>query len=111
MKCKHSATGEHQADCGPGCYFVEYLASAGSSDERKPYLNYLCPSGCGDERYLPIKVGEKIPGFWKWDGNEETPTLEPSIRHLDGCKWHGFLKAGKWSTQSDGAAQHPQANG
>ena len=30
---------------------------------------------------------------WQWDGNQETPTLSPSI-HLVGT-WHGWLRAGK----------------
>ncbi len=30
---------------------------------------------------------------WKWDGNEDAPTLEPSI-DLPG-EWHGFLRAGR----------------
>ena len=34
---------------------------------------------------------------WEWDGNEDLPTLSPSIacgppKHRD---WHGYLKAGK----------------
>ncbi len=34
---------------------------------------------------------------WKWDGNEEAPTLEPSI-NCNGptsCGWHGFIKNGR----------------
>ena len=33
--------------------------------------------------------------FWNWDGNEDAPTLEPSV---DGSKhggWHGFIRAGQ----------------
>lgn len=30
---------------------------------------------------------------WGWDGNEERPTLLPSIHTHD--KWHGFLTAGR----------------
>lgn len=34
-----------------------------------------------------------IPREWGWDGNEEKPTLRPSI--LDGVTgWHGYLVAG-----------------
>lgn len=29
---------------------------------------------------------------WSWDGNEEKPTLSPSI--LNEGEWHGYLRAG-----------------
>ena len=32
------------------------------------------------------------PVAWRWDGNEEKPTITPSINHV-GC-WHGWLKEG-----------------
>lgn len=31
---------------------------------------------------------------WRWDGNREAPTLEPSILHHSEPPWHGFLRAG-----------------
>ena len=30
---------------------------------------------------------------WLWDGNEDKPTLTPSIHYLD--NWHGYLTAGQ----------------
>lgn len=30
---------------------------------------------------------------WNWDGNEDKPTLSPSIHHV-GC-WHGYIRAGR----------------
>lgn len=33
------------------------------------------------------------PRVWGWDGNEEKPTIQPSI-HAVG-DWHGFLQAGE----------------
>lgn len=34
---------------------------------------------------------------WEWDGNEQAPTLSPSINcnGNGGCGWHGHMKAGK----------------
>lgn len=29
---------------------------------------------------------------WAWDGNEESPTLTPSV-HIFGC-WHGWVRGG-----------------
>ena len=43
---------------------------------------------------IPCVIGS--PGgnrVWGWDGNEETPTLQPSI-HVIGF-WHGYLTAGR----------------
>lgn len=61
------------------------------------YLDYECPREPG--RYcgsLPIATGPKSEREWKWDGNMEKPTLSPSINCVDGCGWHGHLKAGVW---------------
>jgi len=33
------------------------------------------------------------PRVWGWDGNEDKPTLTPSIHAPD--LWHGYLTAGK----------------
>ena len=43
-----------------------------------------------------IKVRRGAPGgerVWGWDGNEDKPTLTPSI-HMPGV-WHGWLRAGR----------------
>lgn len=32
------------------------------------------------------------PGPWNWDGNEEKPTLRPSLHHVG--VWHGFVENG-----------------
>ena len=43
-----------------------------------------------------IEIGRGDPGgyrVWGWDGNQEKPTLTPSI-HAPG-QWHGYLKAGR----------------
>ena len=49
---------------------------------------FVCPCGCGLESWLPVNVGHG----WSWDGNEERPTLEPSIKNP--CGYHGYLKDG-----------------
>ncbi len=60
-------------------------------------LIYACPCGCGEIGSLHFAVGDDAQSpSWKWDGNEDAPTLTPSIRRLDGCKWHGFLTKGQW---------------
>lgn len=32
------------------------------------------------------------PRVWGWDGNEDAPTLQPSLHWLN--NWHGFLQQG-----------------
>lgn len=57
----------------------------------------VCPCGCGEFCGISFDVPEAAGLHgpkWKWDGNEEAPTITPSIRRIDGCKWHGWLTAG-----------------
>jgi Family of unknown function (DUF6527) len=63
-----------------------------------------CPCGCGSGMVLPIyRSGEPKPGktAWEWNGNEERPTLKPSIRDMATCYFHGFLTDGVWSFCGD----------
>lgn len=55
-------------------------------------LTFLCPCGCG--AYAGVRFNSASEYGWNWDGNEELPTVTPSILRLDGCKWHGYLTAG-----------------
>lgn len=68
-------------------------------------LKYRCPCGCGSVGLLPFRG--KYDGTadqWDWDGNEEKPTLQPSVHHtyrVDGADkthWHGWLRGGIWSS-------------
>lgn len=43
---------------------------------------------------LPVQCGANNPGkAWGWDGNEDKPTLTPSI-HCFG-HWHGWVRSGE----------------
>lgn len=70
---------------------------------------FNCPCGCGDVVSLPIVSKKVAPndGTWEWDGNRESPTLSPSIRRLMGCKFHGWIRNGVWSSAGDGAPVAP----
>jgi hypothetical protein len=57
------------------------------------YLYIVLPS---DNRPTAIKVHRGAPGgnrIWGWDGNEDKPTLAPSIDWSG--RWHGHLVAGR----------------
>lgn len=60
-------------------------------------LHATCPCGCGEMLTAPV-----APGYggsaWAWDGNTTVPTLQPSIQRLSGCKWHGHLTHGVFTT-------------
>lgn len=65
-------------------------------------LNFSCPGGCGDVATCSVRpIGEpKAAGSgpsWEWNGDEEKPTLTPSILSAidrGGCGWHGYLTDG-----------------
>ena len=55
---------------------------------------YIWLPGVSGPDALQIRIGPTpdAPRVWGWDGNEDRPTLQPSI--LDPGKWHGYLKSG-----------------
>lgn len=58
---------------------------------------FCCPGKCGDVSVLALRptVDALERHSWEFDGNEEAPTLSPSINHV-GC-WHGFLRNGEFT--------------
>lgn len=77
----------------PGAYRVT---------ERRLQCN--CPCGCGSFMNLPIhsdgQEKAQTPS-WSWNGNLEKPTLQPSIRDVGSCYFHGYLTGGVWLFCSD----------
>ncbi|TIT40201.1 MAG: hypothetical protein E5W76_17225 [Mesorhizobium sp.] len=55
---------------------------------------YICPCGCGATGALAFRPAPSPS--WEWDGNEEAPTLSPSVHHVG--HWHGYLRAGIWES-------------
>ncbi len=87
-----------------------YFEIRGRASEKHGWITYNCPCGCARPTSLPLyptsMFGTGGHG-WNWDGNLEAPTINPSIRHLDGCLFHGHLHAGRWSSAGDGAPVSP----
>jgi hypothetical protein len=82
-------------DALPGSFHIK---------EEATHFHCICPCGCGGHMNLPIYregTPKPAPNAWKWDGDRESPTLDPSIRDLSGCRYHGHLRAGWWSFESD----------
>lgn len=61
--------------------------------ERRLY--YACPRNPRGTCGVPI-LPTKLPNGagWSWDGNEERPTLSPSVNCVGGCGWHGWVRDG-----------------
>lgn len=70
----------------------EYFVNA--SDKKVAGMIYSCPCGCGRIGALDFKPSESPS--WVWDGNEEEPTLSPSVHDVG--HWHGYLKNGVWES-------------
>lgn len=57
-------------------------------------LAFRCP-GCNRPSAITVGIEkESNKHQWKWDGNIEKPTLQPSINCVGCCGWHGYLIAG-----------------
>jgi hypothetical protein len=54
---------------------------------------YLCLPGEKHMDAIPVTSVGTQSRVWNWDGNEEKPTLTPSIEVKE--KWHGHLQAGR----------------
>lgn len=76
----------------PGSFFIDTLENGQRIMWHKlPDGNYGC-------LYLrPVIDKTRTGPSWQWDGNEESPTLTPSV-HLPG-RWHGFFIKGRMASQ------------
>lgn len=76
----------------PGAF--EYYKSG---DRYPAGMIFSCPCGCGRQRSLQFRpADEPERASWQWDGNVESPTLQPSV-HWRG-HWHGWLRNGVWTS-------------
>ncbi len=88
IDCRKRAFGQ-EADCGglarPGDFTFDPLFR---------HINIWLP-GVANPDALQIQRGNEPhgPRVWGWDGNEDMPTLTPSI-HAPG-QWHGYLTKGR----------------
>lgn len=80
----------------PGCFDIR---------ERNGgwWILFVDPYGVWHD--LPVTIGTKVDRAWLWDGNVETPTVQPSVRHVDPEGWHGFITAGEMLSCADSGNQ------
>ena len=67
------------------------------------HMNFVCPCGCGALVSLPLRIPSDTVTHPSWEWNQDTvkPTLQPSIRRVEGCLYHGYLTDGIWTFCSD----------
>lgn len=70
------------------------LPGATAEEKAAPHRTlYLHVPGAGHWSAWPVhRGGTDGPRVWGWDGNEDKPTLAPSLWHQG--VWHGHLLAG-----------------
>ena len=72
----------------PGSF--KFYAKAGETAG----MLYICPCGCG--RIGALAFRPALSPSWEWNGDRDAPTLSPSVNHVG--HWHGFLRAGVWTS-------------
>lgn len=87
MECDETGTGWRK-DLPPGS-----ASWTRGTDNKIAHLAFVCPCGCGAIIVTPVSPGYSN-SHWHWNGNEERPTLLPSILRTVGCRWHGYLTDG-----------------
>jgi hypothetical protein len=56
----------------------------------QPRLHFVCPNR---QRCTVLLAPNAGAHAWQWDGNEDAPTLSPSV-NCGGCGWHGHIQGG-----------------
>jgi hypothetical protein len=80
----------------PGDFAWDFDAPECGGDRSKPthYIYLALPGDAGGWSAIKVQKGQSFSGrVWGWDGNEDKPTLNPSILVTD--QWHGYLCAGR----------------
>ena len=65
-----------------------------AGDQPPGRLMFICPCGCGMTCGIAIAGDRTLHPVWDWNGDFEKPSVNPSIRMLSGCQWHGYLTDG-----------------
>lgn len=98
MKAKHVKDMNELYGAGKGAFVWTYTVSEVIEGNPRTITGIICNCpGCGVHGHM--RVGETKPSespSWQWDGNEEEPTLSPSVNCVGCCGWHGHLIAGEW---------------
>lgn len=71
-------------------------------DKDKTMLKYWCP-GCKEIHMVFISPSKYPHPVWKWNGDVNSLTIEPSVKHSDAKKTlcHYFIRNGQFYYCSD----------
>jgi hypothetical protein len=85
----------HDVEVKPGDFAWDFDSEELSGDRSLPkHFIYLCLPGCACMTAIEVQKGAAGGNrVWGWDGNEDKPTLTPSIHALN--QWHGYLRNGR----------------
>ncbi len=64
-------------------------------------LDFLCPCGCGNTCPTHLVPPGEPHKERRWAFDANTTTITPSIRFLNGCKWHFNVTNGKVIVHAD----------
>ena len=80
----------------PGDFAWDFDSAATGGDRSRPthFIYVALPGDAGGWSPIEVQLGDQGgQRLWGWDGNEDKPTLTPSI--LSPGIWHGYLRAGR----------------
>ena len=86
---------EEGAKCPPTCMDSRARCWKKLTDAEGLAGAFAMPGGTGER---PRRASDpSILQVWGWDGNEDKPTLTPSIHVFEGERtiWHGYATAGE----------------
>lgn len=71
-----------------------------SHEQGQRYFLCRLPNSNAPLVCIPVHKAGEVPvggkhAYWLWDGDEDSPTLTPSILHHSDPAWHGFVTAGR----------------
>ena len=90
-------TGKHVPDIDvEGLNPGDFSFFTGYTSKKILGLLFVCPCGC-DHR-SSLNFDPRGTPVWRWNGDQEKPTLSPSVFRTDECRWHGFLVDGVWKS-------------
>lgn len=91
VKATHVPDFDHAND--PGDYFI---TPPNEHEDGMRRLSFKCPCGCGMLAGIRVRNdGQHTAKGWEWNGDEDKPTVKPSIKINNG-HWHGYLTDGKF---------------
>jgi hypothetical protein len=102
QSCEMIRVADHEAVIAgpPGAFFI--ISVVNNDNQRYRHMWVKLPSGGVSALPLAPIQGQSItvPSIapecmWQFDGNEEKPTLAPSVWQKGDKGWHGFIRAGR----------------